>query len=128
MIARGRGEILAEAKMSLKDYFLLLVVPGIHISTKQAYATVKPTGKENLVTNLYELPVEEWKDTLINQFEEALFPQYKVLAEIKNTLYSNGAIYASMTGSGSGIYGIFNEEVEVPDYLSEYLAFREWMS
>ena len=87
----------------------------------------KPSGKENLVTDQYELPVEEWKDTLANQFEEALFPQYPVLSEIKNILYSMGAIYASMTGSGSGIYGIFKEEVEVPDYLSEYLTFREWM-
>ena len=128
MIATGRGEILAEAEVSLKDHFLLLVFPGINISTRQAYATVNPTGKENLIANQYQRPVEEWKEILINQFEEALFPQYPLLQEIKNTLYSMGALYASMTGSGSGIFGIFNGEVKVAQELKGYQVYQEKMN
>ncbi|MBL7110813.1 MAG: 4-(cytidine 5'-diphospho)-2-C-methyl-D-erythritol kinase [Bacteroidales bacterium] len=128
MIATGRGELLSEAKVNLKGCYLLLVMPGIHISTQQAFSAIKPNGRENLIANRYHLPVEEWKDNLVNQFEEALFPQYPVLQEIKNTLYSMGAVYASMTGSGSGIYGIFREVVKVPENFSEYITFREWMS
>ncbi len=127
MIATGRGELLSEAMISLNGYYLLLVMPGIHISTKQAYAAIKPSGRENLIANSYQRPVEVWKNTLINQFEEALFPQYPVLQEIKDSLYSMGALYASMTGSGSGIYGIFKDKAEVPQKLMEYQIYQERM-
>jgi len=125
MIATGRGEILAEADISLKGYHLLLVMPGIHISTKQAYAAVKPTGRRNLVSDIIVRPVEEWKDILVNQFEEALFPKYPLLKEIKHTLYAMGALYASLTGSGSGIYGIFSEEIEIDDKIRGFRIYRE---
>jgi 4-diphosphocytidyl-2-C-methyl-D-erythritol kinase len=127
MIATGQGEVLSAAQVSLKDHYLLLVIPGITISTKQAYAAVKPSRKENLIASQYQRPVEEWKDALVNQFEEALFPRYPVLPEIKNTLYSMGALYASMTGSGSGIYGIFRKEVTVPQELKRYYTYVEKM-
>jgi len=127
MIATGRGEFLSEAKVDLKDHYLLLVMPGIHISTQQAYSEIRPSGKENLISSQFNQPVKEWKDTLVNQFEESLFPQYPVLQEIKNTLYSMGALYASMTGSGSGIYGIFKEEIKVPQEFEKYRVYGEKM-
>jgi 4-diphosphocytidyl-2-C-methyl-D-erythritol kinase len=125
MVATGRGEVLSEAHVSLKDLYLLLVIPGIHIKTKQAYSGIKPSGKENIIANQLISPVEQWKESMINQFEEVLFPQYPVLKQIKDTLYSMGALYASMTGSGSGIYGIFDEEVEVPPAFNGHLIYQE---
>ena len=127
MIASGRGEILTEAAVSLKDHYLVLVMPGIHISTRQAYAMVRPGDREGTITGQLGKPVEAWKDHLVNRFEEVLFPQYPILKRIKETLYEAGAVYASMTGSGSGIYGIFKEETRVPKEFKDYRVYRETM-
>jgi len=128
LLATGRGEVLSEIKVSLKGYNLLLVIPGIDISTQEAYAAVIPSGNENLVASNCMRPVVEWKDILVNQFEEILFPKYPLLGQLKNTLYSMGALYASVTGSGSGIYGIFKEQVKIPQELKEYRVYIEKMN
>ncbi len=109
-IASGRGEILTPFSLSLKGYYLLLIHPGIHISTSEAYAGVTPRSLTIPLENILNQAPEFWKDKLINQFEEHLFKQLPELATIKKQLYDMGAAYASMSGSGSAMYGIFKEK------------------
>lgn len=106
-MAEGIGNIFTPVTLSLKGYTLVLVKPEIHISTQEAYAQVHPHEPEHRVYDAIRRPIETWKDTIVNDFEESLFPNHPELARIKQELYRQGAIYASMSGSGSSIYGIF---------------------
>lgn len=106
-LAEGIGNLFTPVSLSLKGYTLVLVKPEIHISTQEAYARVHPHLPEHRVQEAICRPIEEWKDTIVNDFEESLFPGYPELARIKAELYRQGAVYASMSGSGSSIYGIF---------------------
>jgi 4-diphosphocytidyl-2-C-methyl-D-erythritol kinase len=112
-IATSRGEKLAPIELSLKGFKLLLVHPSIHISTQQAYAGVSPKPITiDLKEVLKGLP-SSWKEKLYNQFEEHLFVQFPEVAQIKEKLYASGAEYASMSGSGSAVFGIFKEGTDV---------------
>lgn len=114
--ATGRGEILEEIKIPLEDYYFVLVHPGIHISTALAFS--KLTLKENNQLPLKEIvrqPVESWKNQLFNDFEKPVFEEHPSLEKIKTNLYEAGAAYASMTGTGSCIYGIFSNKVQFTD-------------
>jgi 4-diphosphocytidyl-2-C-methyl-D-erythritol kinase len=112
--ASGKGDLLESMDMSLKGYFLVLVCPSIHVSTAEAYAGVKPTLTEfDLESFVGENPPEAWRDVVKNDFEQSVFLQNPVIEGIKEKLYSKGAVYASMTGSGSAVYGIFREAVSL---------------
>lgn len=105
----GRGEILKPVPVSLKGWHLLLVKPDVHISTSEAFGGLtasKPT--EELQTALLK-PVEEWKDKITNDFETVVFRKHPVIREIKDKLYSLGATFALMSGSGASVYGLFKE-------------------
>jgi len=112
-VATGRGEILSGSSLSLKGYYFLLVVPPIHIGTKEAYQNIVPRKPDNDLEDLLKLPVNEWKHTLVNDFEEGIFSKYPQLKSIKTLLYDRGAIYASMSGSGSAIFGLFSGKPEI---------------
>ena len=105
--ATGRGEILTPIALDLSNYQFLLVHPGIHISTAWAFQQLNPQTKSENIKAIIEKPIAEWKDCLINDFEMAVFKAEPTLLEIKSTLYQLGAIYASMSGSGSSLFGIF---------------------
>lgn len=112
MFGRGRGEILEPLREDfLSNYRIELVCPDIFISTAEAYRGVVTRDEQcNNSAKLEELlscPIEEWRGTVVNDFEKHLFIKYPKLAEIKQDLYERGAIYASMSGSGSAIFGIF---------------------
>lgn len=113
-LATGRGELFESIDLSrLKGYKLVLVNPGIHISTAWAFSRVRITGSSASIKDLVSQPLENWKHTLVNDFEEAVFSEYPVIAQLKNELYSRGAIYASMSGSGSTVFGIFESVGEL---------------
>jgi 4-diphosphocytidyl-2-C-methyl-D-erythritol kinase len=109
VFASGRGEVLEEINISLKGKYLVLVKPDIYVSTKDAYAGCKiglpPVGLKSIAT----MPVEQWKDVMLNDFEHSVFQQFPAIEHIKDKLYQSGAIYASMSGSGSSVFGIFDE-------------------
>ncbi len=110
MLATGKGEILKEVGTDLKGYFLVLAFPEIHISTEIAYSFVQEPFKRH--ANLSEIinqPVENWNGLLTNDFEDTIFPKYPELEAIKNNLTENDALYASLTGSGSVVYGIYKK-------------------
>ena len=115
MIGRGRGEILVpynnETINSLKEDFSIKIVhPGIHISTAKAYSSVTPHPVETPIEQLLEQPVQEWKKNVTNDFEKPLFEEFPELRRIKESLYNEGALYASMSGSGSALFGLFRRE------------------
>lgn len=109
----GRGEVLDPIEFNLKGLKILLVFPDIHISTKEAYSGITIRKSTAKLTESIIQPLEIWKTVIKNDFEESVFPKYKLLAEIKNEITSMGALYSSMTGSGSCIYGLFNEDSEI---------------
>ena len=123
VVASGIGEVFTNVNVSLQDKHIVLVYPKIHISTKEAYAAIQPKyPKESICNILQNYQIDEWKDSLQNDFEEPLFKRYPVLKDIKYTLYDDGAVYASMSGSGSCLYGIFNERTEL-NYSNDYILW-----
>jgi 4-diphosphocytidyl-2-C-methyl-D-erythritol kinase len=109
MLVAGRGERLTPAQVSLSGKYLVMVFPNIHVSTQEAYSKVKPKLPALSCEAVLRLPIAQWKELLVNDFEKPLFDMHPKLAEIKQELYDMGAVYASMSGSGSSIYGIFTQ-------------------
>lgn len=115
VFATGIGNIFEPINLSLKGKTLVLIKPDIFVSTRDAYSAVKPQVPEVSLTELLSQPIETWKDNVVNDFEASVFPKYAEIAAIKDKLYDLGAIYASMSGSGSSVYGIFKSPVENVD-------------
>ena len=109
-LAEGRGEILQPVSLDLSDYSLVLIHPGIHVSTAQAFAGITPQRPVSDLAKCITQPIESWKDSIVNDFEKTVFQQHPLLAEIKQKLYDTGAVYAAMSGSGSSLYGIYLKE------------------
>lgn len=122
VFASGIGNVFSPIKLSLKGYFLLLVKPDIHVSTPEAYSRVVPRKSERSLVDLLSLPVQEWRGVVKNDFEKSVFALYPEIAEIKAGLYSAGALYASMSGSGSAVYGIF----ETPPLEETIQGFKRY--
>ena len=112
MLGSGRGEQLVDLSLSLKGLYLVIVKPDIHVSTAEAYAGVKPQVAHQTLAKVLSQPVGEWKHLLFNDFEKSVFAKYPAIEIIKNELYNQGAIYASMSGSGSAVFGIFRLQTE----------------
>jgi len=108
-IANGRGEILSPINLNLKGRFLKIINIGIHISTANAYAGLELQRHNLKINDLINLNPKDWKETLLNDFEISVFKNHTILEEVKKQLYFEGAVYASMSGSGSTMYGIFDE-------------------
>jgi 4-diphosphocytidyl-2-C-methyl-D-erythritol kinase len=121
-IARGRGEILFPIDLDLTAYYIKLINPGIHISTPMAYSGVQFNSSKDSLIDLLELPVTAWRDVLKNDFEKHIFEQFPELWAIKQDLYTEGAVYAAMSGSGSTIFGLFKEKPLVP-IPSKYVGY-----
>jgi 4-diphosphocytidyl-2-C-methyl-D-erythritol kinase len=107
--AEGTGDLFTPVEISLKGYYLVLAKPDIHVSTREAYAGITPKQPDSRLTEIIRLPVKEWKDCMVNDFEEGIFARHPVLGEMKQVLYDRGAVYASMSGSGSSLFGIFEK-------------------
>jgi 4-diphosphocytidyl-2-C-methyl-D-erythritol kinase len=116
-LAGGRGEKLEPIELDLSRYWLALVSPGVHIGTAWAFSQCNPTEEGRSIREIITRPVETWKDQLVNDFEKPVFLAHPGLKKIKEQLYRAGAIYASMTGSGSAFYGIFPRDagLTLPD-------------
>lgn len=109
MIGEGRGEILSIYDLpSMEDYDLQVLTPeGVAVSTKDAYGGIRPHLPEVPLREALKLPVEKWDGVLVNDFEETVFVKYPELAAIKRSLYDSGAVYASMSGSGSALFALY---------------------
>ncbi len=112
-IATSRGEILNEVSLDLSNYNVVLINPGIHINTAWAFAQLNGTFTKTFIHKNIFQSIENWKDLLINDFEKPVFEKYPSIKDIKETLYDQGAIFASMSGSGSTVYGLFDKNKKI---------------
>ncbi|MDN3657082.1 4-(cytidine 5'-diphospho)-2-C-methyl-D-erythritol kinase [Ferruginibacter paludis] len=116
-LATGRGEILHPIALNLSGYTLALVNPGIHVNTGAAFAALKlhkldgESSQVASLTAIMQQPISSWKHTLINDFEEPVSQNWPVIKEIKEKLYSMGAVFAAMSGSGSTVFGLFDQQL-----------------
>lgn len=123
MLGTGRGEKLEQVTVSLKGWHLLIVKPPVHVSTREAYAKVRPAAPVKPLRQVLALPVEKWKDELVNDFEISVFRQFPAIAQLRDQLYTMGAVYAAMSGSGAAVYGLFEDAIGLPD---EWRTLPHW--
>jgi 4-diphosphocytidyl-2-C-methyl-D-erythritol kinase len=116
----GRGELLEPFSLDLSGYWILLVNPNIHIGTKEAYAGITPSKPEHSLKDVLSREVSEWRNTLKNDFEASIFPNHPEIEKLKTRLYNLGADYASMTGSGSTVYGLFENRPQLFNFPEGY--------
>ena len=121
--AEGRGEILSKINLNLKGMYLLVINPNVHISTAEAFANIKPIVAPSCKIIL-EQELRSWKLDLVNDFEASIFPAYPELKVIKDKLYSLGADYAAMSGSGSTLFGLFSNEIPITDWNEDYFVWQ----
>lgn len=117
VFAIGIGDKFTPIELDLKGKTLILVKPDIFVSTKDAYALVEPKHPEKSLIESLSQPISKWRDNVINDFEKSVFVKYPEIAAIKDRLYDLGAVYASMSGSGSAVYGIFDSPIEYADEI-----------
>jgi 4-diphosphocytidyl-2-C-methyl-D-erythritol kinase len=110
-----KGDQFEPVRLDLSGKWIVLVNPGIHISTVEAYAGVKPVKSDRDLRESLQMPIDKWQTLIKNDFEATLFAKYPLLGDIKNRFYNFGAEYASMSGSGSTIFGIFDKEIDLND-------------
>lgn len=118
--SRGRGELLSPYNIDLNTYQLVLIIPNVYVSTQTAYANIKAKRPEKSIEQIVtEIPVSLWKDYLVNDFETTVFEKHPEILKIKEKLYNSGALYASMSGSGSAVFGIFEKPITVDKLFPE---------
>jgi len=126
LFASGIGEVFDEiGDFSLQGYYLALIKPDIHVSTKDAFALIKPQKPAISLVDIIQMPIAEWKDCMVNDFGNSIFPKYPAIQDIKERLYGLGAVYASMSGSGSSVYGIFKEKTNLKKEFSDCYVWEE---
>lgn len=108
-VATGRGEILSPVDVDLSMYKIVLINPGIMISSAWAFSNILPAAPGTPIRKILKQPVNEWKHELVNDFEVPVFREYPELNKIKTELYKRGALYASLSGSGSTVFGVFEK-------------------
>ena len=115
VFATGIGNIFEPVRLSLADYYIVLVKPDIFVSTRDAFSKIKPHRPELSLKEIIKMPLEKWKDVMVNDFENSVFALYPEIAAIKDKMYDLGAVYASMSGSGSSVYGLFRQPIDNVD-------------
>ena len=112
VFATGIGNLFEPVELSLKGYHIILIKPDIFVSTRDAFAEIKPVRPAVSLKEIVKQPIETWKNSMKNDFEDSVFKKFPEIAAIKDELYDLGAVYAAMSGSGSSVYGIFKAPIE----------------
>jgi 4-diphosphocytidyl-2-C-methyl-D-erythritol kinase len=124
----GRGENIQRISLNLSQLYLVVIYPDIHIDTSFAYSQITPSKPGLSLQKLIKYPVSQWKENIFNDFEKPVFSKYPKIKKIKEKLYSMGAIYSSLTGSGSAVYGLFDKKSETDRQFGHYLVWQEQLS
>lgn len=124
VFVEGRGEQFSNTDLSLNNLFLIVLNPGIHISSKEAYSGLALQEHKHGLRELVMNPYFSWKDIITNDFENQFFNKYPLINRLKKSLYDQGAIYASMTGSGSAVYAIFKDKDINKDGFRDYIVWE----
>lgn len=117
--AEGIGEKLQPIDLDLKGWYLSLVRPDIPVSTREAFALIKPHHPEVKCREVVKQPVESWRDALVNDFESSVFAVHPELGAVKDRLYDLGATYAAMSGSGSTLFALSRQPLNLDEFNSE---------
>lgn len=125
IFASGIGTDFEDVTLNLGGLFLVLLKPNVHVSTAEAYSLVHPAHPTRSLKEWIGYPIETWRDNVINDFENSVFMKYPIIGDIKETLYRNGAVYASMSGSGSSVYGLFKSPVDLKAIFPDYFYWSE---
>jgi len=117
VFASGRGNEMEEINLKLKGWYLVIVKPRLHIGTAEAFSGIVPKQPAVSLRTKISLPIQQWKNEIVNDFEQNIFEKHPSIRNIKNKLYQYGATYASMSGSGSAVFGLFPEEKNLKPYF-----------
>ncbi|MCU0447174.1 MAG: 4-(cytidine 5'-diphospho)-2-C-methyl-D-erythritol kinase [Microscillaceae bacterium] len=121
-----KGDKFEDLAIDIRGNYIGLVYPNLAISTQEAYRRVVPNNSRvPLRKLLLENDVNDWKNLIFNDFEQALFPSYPILGEVKQKLYDLGAIYAAMSGSGSTLFGIFAQKPQLKNHFPSEFSIWE---
>jgi 4-diphosphocytidyl-2-C-methyl-D-erythritol kinase len=115
VFAFEKGDRFEEVQLDLSGHHIALIMPPAHVSTAEAYRGVRPAAVKQSLKDLIRLPVAEWRRGIKNDFEESVFKNHPVIRGVKAALYEAGAIYASMSGSGASVFGIFNQKPDLSE-------------
>lgn len=118
-----KGDQFEDFSLDLSNKYIVLVNPSVHISTAEAYSGVTPQIPQISLKEALQQPIKDWREIVKNDFEEKLLIKYPIIAQVKQKLYDSGASYASMTGSGSTVYGIFEQEVNLSDQFGNFATW-----
>ena len=121
--AYEKGDVFTDLALDLSAYYIAVVFPDVHSNTKEAYSLVKPAKPKTSLLETIQQPVHTWKNSLVNDFETSIFARYPVVEKTKQDLYTCGAVYASMSGSGSAVFGLFEHMPEIGSLAS----FPHWL-
>lgn len=124
-LCTGRGEVMTPIELPLRGKYLAIAKPQEGVSTKEAYSGVKPAVPALRLTEALKRPVEEWRRVVKNDFESHIFATHPTIAELKNMMYDAGAVYASMSGSGSAVFGLFDSEPQIDVNADNYLKITK---
>ncbi len=127
VFASGIGNVFSNINISIKGYYIVLIKPNVYVSTSNAYSGVKVQKSAFSLLNLSEKSISEWKDIVVNDFEKSVFLKFPAIAAIKETLYQQGALYASMSGSGSSVYCIFDKKVDVSTLFQDSFVWADFL-
>jgi len=127
VFACGKGEVMEHIQPPINGLFILLVKPPVEVSTAKAFQYIVPGKPVHSLKEMIQLPVQNWKDHVVNQFESSVFKHYPEIGQLKDRMYELGAVYASMSGSGSCVYGLFHElpYVEKGLFPASFLTFSQ---
>jgi 4-diphosphocytidyl-2-C-methyl-D-erythritol kinase len=126
--AEGIGEQLEPISLDLSNYYIGVVRPAIPVSTKEAFSLITPQKPSRNCREIVMQPVETWRGLLTNDFEQSVFTLHPEIGAIKQRLYDLGAVYAAMSGSGSALFGLFDEEKEIGEHFPGMFTYFEWLS
>ncbi len=124
LFAYGKGDKFQKVKFSLKNFYIVLVKTPVHVDTATAYANITPSNHKYPVKEIVQLPVQKWKKYMLNDFEEYVFEKYPEISDVKRELYKQAAVYASLSGSGSAVYGIFRTPVNLRELFPDYFTWQ----
>jgi len=127
-LVTGMGEVMEDLNIDLSGYSIVVVVPGIHVNTKAAFGGINPKAPDyNLKATLQQLP-KNWQGTVTNDFEQTVFAAHPEIQAIKEKLLELGADYASMTGTGSAVFGVFEKGLGLREVRSEFSSYIFWLN
>ncbi|MBN1131531.1 MAG: 4-(cytidine 5'-diphospho)-2-C-methyl-D-erythritol kinase [Bacteroidales bacterium] len=124
MLMEGRGDILTDVSLDLYHYEMVILNPGLVISTAKAYALIEPEPFTEPLPELIRKPEYTWRETIRNDFEKPVFGKFPAIRKMRDGLYEHGAVYAALSGSGSSLYGLFRRLPELPDWIGKNLIWK----